>query len=279
MPGHRRTARRPSRRHDSHHHREGSRHLAERVPVGPFGARRAARAALSGGAPAGRSGSSPISPSASSMPPRRPTCRRSGSGPTAPKHRSCSSTCGCTAATTTCCCSGRSGTTRATSACRSSADRAVLVPTAEEDSAIHIASLGRYFSLPAGMVYLTPEEQELVEARMQGRVPPSCIIGSGLDDAAAGRRRSSGIGRRRAALRALPRPHRSEQGLRYAAALLFALGRRDRDVRAAGDGGTGEHAAFPTIHSSDRSASSTRSFAKRCSRTRRCWWCRRRTRA
>lgn len=61
------------------------------------------------------------------------------------------------------------------------ADRAVLVPTAEEDPAIHIASLGRYFSLPAGMVYLTPEEQELVEGRMLGRVPPSCVIGSGLD--------------------------------------------------------------------------------------------------
>lgn len=62
------------------------------------------------------------------------------------------------------------------------ADRAVLVPTAEEDAAIHIASLGRYFSLPAGLVYLTPEERELVEARMEGRVPPSCVIGSGLDE-------------------------------------------------------------------------------------------------
>lgn len=63
------------------------------------------------------------------------------------------------------------------------ADRAVLLPTAEDDPAIHIASLERYFSLPAGLVYLTPEEQDLVEARIQGRVPPSCIIGSGLDDA------------------------------------------------------------------------------------------------
>lgn len=62
------------------------------------------------------------------------------------------------------------------------ADRAVLLPTAEEDPAIHIASLGRYFSLPAGMVYLTPEEQDLVEGRMLGRVPPSCVIGSGLDE-------------------------------------------------------------------------------------------------
>jgi glycosyltransferase involved in cell wall biosynthesis len=64
------------------------------------------------------------------------------------------------------------------------ADRAVLLPTAEEDPAIHIGHLRRYFSQPAGMVYLTPEEQELVEARIEGRVPPSCIIGSGLDEAA-----------------------------------------------------------------------------------------------
>lgn len=68
------------------------------------------------------------------------------------------------------------------------ADRAVLLPTAEEDPAIHIGHLRRYFSLPAGMVYLTPEEQALVEARIEGRVPPSCIIGSGLDEAVAGER-------------------------------------------------------------------------------------------
>jgi glycosyltransferase involved in cell wall biosynthesis len=62
------------------------------------------------------------------------------------------------------------------------ADRAVLLPTAEEDAAIHIGTLRRYFSLPAGMVYLTPEEQSLVEDHMDGRVPPSCVIGSGLDE-------------------------------------------------------------------------------------------------
>lgn len=61
------------------------------------------------------------------------------------------------------------------------ADRAVLLPTAEEDPAIRIGVLGRYFALPAGMIYLTPEEQTLVERRIDGRVPPSCIIGSGLD--------------------------------------------------------------------------------------------------
>ncbi len=61
------------------------------------------------------------------------------------------------------------------------ADRAVLLPTAEEDPAIRIGVLGAYFALPAGMVYLTPEEQALVERRIAGRVPPSCTIGCGLD--------------------------------------------------------------------------------------------------
>lgn len=61
------------------------------------------------------------------------------------------------------------------------ADRAVLVPTAEEDPAIRIGALRRFFSQPAGMVYLTPEEQFLVERQIDGRVPPSCVIGCGLE--------------------------------------------------------------------------------------------------
>jgi glycosyltransferase involved in cell wall biosynthesis len=65
------------------------------------------------------------------------------------------------------------------------ADRAVLLPTAEEDPAIRLGILADYFATPAGMVYLTPEEQELVEHRIAGRVPPSCIIGAGLDPPAA----------------------------------------------------------------------------------------------
>jgi glycosyltransferase involved in cell wall biosynthesis len=61
------------------------------------------------------------------------------------------------------------------------AERAVLLPTAEEDPAIRIGLLNSYFTKPAGLVYLTPEEQELVE-RYSGRpMPPSCVIGSGLD--------------------------------------------------------------------------------------------------
>jgi len=60
------------------------------------------------------------------------------------------------------------------------ADRAVLVPTAEEDPLIRVDALDRLFALPAAYVYLTPEEAELVGARAPaGR--PSTVIGCGLD--------------------------------------------------------------------------------------------------
>jgi glycosyltransferase involved in cell wall biosynthesis len=60
------------------------------------------------------------------------------------------------------------------------ASRAVLVPTAEEDPLIRIDALDQLFAQPAGYVYLTPEEAELVGARAPARTP-STIIGCGLD--------------------------------------------------------------------------------------------------
>jgi len=63
------------------------------------------------------------------------------------------------------------------------AGRAILVPTAEEDPVIRMSVLERFFALPAGYIFLTPEEQELVERRMSSATPPSCIIGSGLEPA------------------------------------------------------------------------------------------------
>jgi glycosyltransferase involved in cell wall biosynthesis len=65
------------------------------------------------------------------------------------------------------------------------ADRAVLVPTAEEDPAIHLQTLERFFQQPAGYLFLTPEEASLVRMRA-GRLPqPSAIVGTGLDPAPA----------------------------------------------------------------------------------------------
>jgi glycosyltransferase involved in cell wall biosynthesis len=58
--------------------------------------------------------------------------------------------------------------------------RAVLVPTAENDPAIHIGLLAQYFRRPVGYLFLTPEERELVGDRVPARTP-SAIVGCGID--------------------------------------------------------------------------------------------------
>lgn len=60
-------------------------------------------------------------------------------------------------------------------------DRAVLVPTAEEDPLVFLDVLAEFFTLPAGYIFLTPEERDLVAARADGPLPPSCVVGSGLE--------------------------------------------------------------------------------------------------
>jgi glycosyltransferase involved in cell wall biosynthesis len=71
-------------------------------------------------------------------------------------------------------------------------DRAVLVPTAEDDPLIHVDALTRYFALPRGYLFLTPEEEALVGNRAPAAVPRE-VIGCGIDppapiDAAAAAR-------------------------------------------------------------------------------------------
>ncbi len=61
------------------------------------------------------------------------------------------------------------------------AERAILVPTAEEDPAIHLGIYRPFFSRPRGIVYLTPEEQALVEDVSGNGAVPSVVIGSGLN--------------------------------------------------------------------------------------------------
>jgi len=60
-------------------------------------------------------------------------------------------------------------------------DRAILVPTAEEDPAIGLRIFKAFFRSPRGIVYLTPEEQALVEDASGNRDVPSVVIGSGLN--------------------------------------------------------------------------------------------------
>jgi glycosyltransferase involved in cell wall biosynthesis len=61
------------------------------------------------------------------------------------------------------------------------ADRAVLLPTAEDDAALNLDVLQDYFRAPAGYLFLTPEEQALVSARAAQTLEPAAIIGMGLD--------------------------------------------------------------------------------------------------
>ncbi len=64
------------------------------------------------------------------------------------------------------------------------ADRAILVPTAEDDEIIRTPSvLADFFARPRAYLFLTPEERELVAARCRGPLPPSEVIGAGLEAA------------------------------------------------------------------------------------------------
>jgi glycosyltransferase involved in cell wall biosynthesis len=61
------------------------------------------------------------------------------------------------------------------------AERAVLVPTAEDDPAVRLPLFQELLRAPRGLLYLPPEEQELVEAASGNAGRPSAVIGSGVD--------------------------------------------------------------------------------------------------
>jgi glycosyltransferase involved in cell wall biosynthesis len=60
------------------------------------------------------------------------------------------------------------------------ADRAILVPTAEDDPLMQVDILDAFFQLPRGFLFLTPEEATLVAMRARAGTP-SEVIGCGLD--------------------------------------------------------------------------------------------------
>jgi glycosyltransferase involved in cell wall biosynthesis len=62
-------------------------------------------------------------------------------------------------------------------------DRAVLLPTAEDDPAVHLDITEEFFNTPAAFLFLTPEEQALVSARAGRTLRPSAVIGTGLEPA------------------------------------------------------------------------------------------------
>jgi glycosyltransferase involved in cell wall biosynthesis len=62
------------------------------------------------------------------------------------------------------------------------ASRAILVPTAEEDPAIRLGVLRKFFTLPLGIVHNTREEQQLIRSVTRGPLPAFEVIGSGVDE-------------------------------------------------------------------------------------------------
>jgi len=92
------------------------------------------------------------------------------------------------------------------------ATRAVLVPTAEDDAAINLEVLPPFFDKPAGYMFLTPEEEDLVSSRAYRPLVPSMVVGSGLEPV-------STVGITRAPLDALGIPQN----------YLLYLGRVDRN--------------------------------------------------
>ena len=64
---------------------------------------------------------------------------------------------------------------------RAAADRAVLVPTAEREPAIGVSLFAPLLSGVRGLVYLTPEERDLVHAASGNAGVPSIVAGSGSE--------------------------------------------------------------------------------------------------
>lgn len=60
-------------------------------------------------------------------------------------------------------------------------ERAVLVPTAEDDDAVRLESFRALFRAPHGILYLTPEERELVQGASGNEDIPSAVVGGGVD--------------------------------------------------------------------------------------------------
>ena len=212
--------------------------------------------------PQRRSVRRPTAPRASAGVVRRERPRRARSA-RAPARR--------TAPTTTSCCSGRSATARSFFGLPLVADRAVLVPTAEEDRALDLDVLQDFF-------------------RAAGRVRLPDARGSGAGRGAGRRRRCSrptidrhGPRRRRPQapdprcslrslgvpdrLRAVSRPRGSQQGLPHAARVL------SRSIAAAGPGQATRRScwpgrprcACPSIRASARWATCPTTCGTRCS--------------
>jgi glycosyltransferase involved in cell wall biosynthesis len=60
-------------------------------------------------------------------------------------------------------------------------ERAVLIPTAHRERALHLAPYRALFHLPRAIGYLTPEERDLVHEVLHNESVPSTVLGFALD--------------------------------------------------------------------------------------------------
>lgn len=60
-------------------------------------------------------------------------------------------------------------------------EKSVLIPTAEEDSALDYAVYKDIFNVPRGIIYLTPEERQIITAHTGPVDVPGRVIGLGID--------------------------------------------------------------------------------------------------
>ena len=139
-------------------------------------------------------------------------------------------------------------------------DRAVLLPTAEEDRAVDLSILEGFFQLPAAYLFLTPEEETLVSTRAGRPLQPSAVIGMGLDAAPPAVTPAPGCA---TAYLLYRRARRSQQGLRHPARVLHRVRRgRTRGRRWCWPGRP--RCRCRRIRACARSAASATTSATRC---------------
>jgi len=74
------------------------------------------------------------------------------------------------------------------------AEKSILVPTAEEDAAVHLSIFADYFNRPSGALFLTPEEQDLVGKVAHGVLLPATSSASPWISRPDSMRQASGSG-------------------------------------------------------------------------------------